>query len=57
VAATSFSTATPAAEAARLLIRGTLRSAGAVAPEQVLDPVTFVSALSRTGCRVTVTGP
>jgi saccharopine dehydrogenase (NAD+, L-lysine-forming) len=51
------STATPAAEVARLLIRGTLRGAGVVAPEQVLDPVTFLPALSRTGCRVTVIGP
>jgi saccharopine dehydrogenase (NAD+, L-lysine-forming) len=51
------STATPAAEVARLLIRGTLRRTGVVAPEQVLDPVTFLPALSRTGCRVTVIGP
>ena len=54
------STAAPAAEAgevARLLVRGALQATGGVAPEQVLDPATFLPALSRTGCSISVVGP
>src|SRR6266849_10678249 len=48
------STAAPAAEVVRLLVRGELQATGVVASEQVLDPATFLPALSRTGCRVSV---
>jgi saccharopine dehydrogenase-like NADP-dependent oxidoreductase len=51
------STAAPAAEVARLLLQGQLQATGVVAPEQVLDPATFLPALRRTGCRVSVLGP
>jgi saccharopine dehydrogenase (NAD+, L-lysine-forming) len=51
------STAAPAAEVARLLVRGELRATGVKPPEQVLDPATFLPALSRTGCQVSVVGP
>ena len=51
------STAAPAAEVARLLIQGALHATGVVAPEQVLDPATFMTALNRTGCRFSVVGP
>ena len=51
------STAAPAAEVARLLVRGALQATGVVAPEQVLDPATFLPALSPTGCIISVVGP
>ena len=51
------STAAPAVEVARLLLRGELQATGVVAPELVLDPSTFLPALSRTGCRVSVVVP
>jgi saccharopine dehydrogenase-like NADP-dependent oxidoreductase len=51
------STAAPAAEVTRLLLRGALTATGVLPPEQVLDPPAFLAALTRTGCRVAAVGP
>jgi hypothetical protein len=51
------STAASAAAVARMPVRGELQTSGVVAPQQVLDPTTFLPALSRTGCRVSVVRP
>jgi saccharopine dehydrogenase-like NADP-dependent oxidoreductase len=51
------STGAPAAEAARLLLRGSLNARGVLPPERVLEPAAFLAALTRTGCQVTAEGP
>jgi len=49
------STAAPAAEAARRLLRGDVSGPGVLAPEVAFEPTTFLDALARTGCTTTVT--
>jgi lysine 6-dehydrogenase len=52
------STAAPAAEAARRLLRGEVDGAGVLAPERAFRADPFLAALAATGCTVTVTaGP
>jgi len=46
------STAAPAAEAARRLLRGDVTGPGVLPPEAAFDPVSFLAALAATGCTV-----
>jgi saccharopine dehydrogenase-like NADP-dependent oxidoreductase len=48
------STAAPAAEAARRLLRGSVAGVGVLAPERAFEPGPFLTALAPTGCTVTV---
>ena len=49
------STAAPAAEAARRLLRGEVSGHGVLAPERAFTAEPFLAALATTGCTVTVT--
>jgi hypothetical protein len=49
------STAAPAAEAARRLLRADVNGYGVLAPERAFPAEPFLDALAATGCRVTVT--
>ena len=49
------STAAPAAEAARRLLRGEVSGHGVLAPERAFTAGPFLDALATTGCTVTVT--
>jgi hypothetical protein len=51
------STAAPAAEAARRLVRGAVAGAGVLAPERAFEAEPFLDVLGATGCKVTHTGP
>lgn len=48
------STAGPAAEAARRLLRGDVARSGVLAPEAAFPAAAFLEALTRTGCTITV---
>ena len=51
------STAAPAAEAARRLVRGEVAGTGVLAPEQAFEAEPFLDDLGATGCTVTRMGP
>ena len=49
------STAAPAAEAARRLVRGEVAGTGVLAPEQAFEAEPFLDDLGATGCTVALT--
>ena len=48
------STAAPAAEAARRLLRGDVAGVGVLAPEVAFEPRSFLDALAASGCTITI---